>query len=183
MMEPSRKKESDLDWLEEIFHQYSRELYWTALAFCANKEMAEDAVQEAFLYLCEHPEVASNISNIYPYLVRVTRNHLIDQFRKQQVEQRHELSLTAEISYALESEPTEEEYHEMLAKVRVLLDSLPERCRRIFVKATAEGMSYKEVAESEGVSINTVKTQLKIARKKLGEHTALLLFILIEMLK
>lgn len=171
------------DWLSQLFREYSRELYWTALAFCSNKQMAEDAVQEAFLYLCEHPKAIENVSSVYAYLVRITKNYLIDQFRKQQLAQKHESNLTDEISFILEGNYTEEEYQEMLSKGKTLLDSLPEGCRRIFIKAIVEGMSYKEIAESENVSVNTVKTQLKIARKKLNSHTAILAILLIEMLK
>ena len=47
------------------------------------------------------------------------------------------------------------------------IDSLPERCREIFVM---KGMKYREIAESLGISQNTVEGQMAIALKKLREE-------------
>ena len=47
------------------------------------------------------------------------------------------------------------------------IDSLPERCREIFLKSKIEGKKQKEIAEEMNISINTVETQMGIAYKKL----------------
>lgn len=39
------------------------------------------------------------------------------------------------------------------------IDSLPERCREIFVMSKLKGMKYREIAESLGISQNTVEGQ------------------------
>ena len=46
------------------------------------------------------------------------------------------------------------------------IDSLPERCREIFVMSKLKGMKYREIAESLGISQNTVEGQMAIALKK-----------------
>ena len=55
----------------------------------------------------------------------------------------------------------------MRERLKVFVDSLPEKCREIFVLACIEGLKYREVAERLDVSVNTVKTQLKSAYSKL----------------
>ena len=50
------------------------------------------------------------------------------------------------------------------------IDSLPERCREIFVMSKLKGMKYREIAESLGISQNTVEGQMAIALKKLREE-------------
>lgn len=179
----AKKANIDQSWLSELFQLHSRELYWIAMAFCSNKQLAEDAVQEAFLYLCEHPESAHSVSNIKSYLIRVVKNYLVDQFRKEQTVLKHEADVTNEMLYAIDSQYTEEEYQEMLRRVNTILLTLPAGCRRIFIKSVMEGMSYREIADAEGISVNTVKTQLRIAHKRLRGHTLILLLILIEVLK
>lgn len=62
---------------------------------------------------------------------------------------------------------TEEEREAMISQAWRLVQSLPEAAREIFLLATMEGLKYSEIAERKGISINTVKTQLRIARKKL----------------
>ena len=42
-----------------------------------------------------------------------------------------------------------------------------EKCREIFILGCVDGLSYKEVSEKMGVSVNTVKTQIKLAYRKL----------------
>lgn len=49
------------------------------------------------------------------------------------------------------------------------IDSLPERCREIFVMSKLKGMKYREIAESLGISQNTVEGQMAIALKNLGK--------------
>ena len=61
----------------------------------------------------------------------------------------------------------EEELNIMRERLNVFVDSLPEKCREIFILACIEGLKYKEVAERLDVSVNTVKTQLKSAYSKL----------------
>ena len=79
----------------------------------------------------------------------------------------------------------EEELNIMRERLNVFVDSLPEKCREIFILACIEGLKYKEVGERLDVSVNTVKTQLKSAYSKLRaefnekdlEIIALLIFL------
>ena len=47
------------------------------------------------------------------------------------------------------------------------INSLPEKCREIFVLSRIEGLQYKEIASQLNISINTVENQMAIALKKL----------------
>ena len=47
------------------------------------------------------------------------------------------------------------------------INSLPPKCKEIFILGCIEGLSYKDVSEQLGVSVNTVKTQVKVAYKKI----------------
>ena len=62
------------------------------------------------------------------------------------------------------------------------LNTLPERCREIFILSKLEGKKQKEIAEELNVSVKTIEAQMTIAYKKLREelknHLPLLLFIL-----
>lgn len=60
---------------------------------------------------------------------------------------------------------------------------LPQGCKEIFLLSRFKHLNYEEIAREQGVSINTVKTQIKIALRKLKENlsdylTVLLLIIL-----
>lgn len=61
----------------------------------------------------------------------------------------------------------EEELEQLRIRLRIFVDSLPEKCREIFILACIDGLKYREVAERLDVSVNTVKTQVKSAYAKL----------------
>jgi RNA polymerase sigma-70 factor (ECF subfamily) len=49
------------------------------------------------------------------------------------------------------------------------IDSLPERCREIFIRIREEKQSYAQVAEELDISIKTVDAQLQKAVSRLKE--------------
>jgi len=61
------------------------------------------------------------------------------------------------------------------------INSLPEKCREIFIKNKLEGKKQKEIAAELNISINTIESQMAIAYKKLRmelkDALCLLLFL------
>ena len=51
--------------------------------------------------------------------------------------------------------------------VRDAINSLPKRCRDIFLLSRMKGLKYREISEKLGISVNTVECQMGIALKKL----------------
>ena len=58
----------------------------------------------------------------------------------------------------------EENIEQVLSKA---IDSLPEKCREIFIKNKIEGKKQKDIAAELNISVNTVESQMGIAYKKL----------------
>ena len=45
------------------------------------------------------------------------------------------------------------------------INTLPTRCKEIFIMSRYEGLKYKEISERLGLSVNTVDVQIGIALK------------------
>ena len=74
------------------------------------------------------------------------------------------------------------EQAELSEKIRSALDSLPEKCRIIFLEACMEEHSYLEIAQKYDLSVNTVKVQVskayRILREKLTREQLFIFFLI-----
>lgn len=161
--------ELEQNWFEELYLNYSKELFWIAKAYSNNRVLAEDAVQEAFLYVWKNRNELKDKNCIRQYLNTTVRNYIIDFFRHQQVKEKHHPIIQQEI-LDTEISNTDSDFEEKFEIATGLIKSLPETCRKIFIMAVIEGMSYQQVAENLNISKNTVKMQMKIAYRKLHFH-------------
>lgn len=62
------------------------------------------------------------------------------------------------------------------------MESLPEKCRAIFIGNRQEGKKYQEIADEMGISVKTVEAQmskaLRIMREKLAEYLTIIILII-----
>ena len=56
--------------------------------------------------------------------------------------------------------------------LQAAVESLPEKCREIFILSREERLSYKEIAQVKEISIKTVENQMGIALNKVREYIA-----------
>lgn len=129
-----------------------------ARAFVGSYDVAEDIVQDVFVRIWENNlKVSSNVS-LDSYLYVAVRNGCVSYARRQ----RPHVGLEA-----LSGMETEEILPEDWKYVWDAVESLPEQCRVILKLVVLEDMKYAEAAEKLGISVNTVKTQMKIAYREL----------------
>lgn len=155
----------DAKAFERIFRSYSRAMFFIAMGLVNDRDIAEDAVQESFVYLWNHRKQIDPAYDIQYYLKQSVRHYIFNYFRHQNVEKKHAEDLNREQQFWGEYAP--EDFSEQIERIKKVILSLPEGCRKIFVMSVIEGMSYADTASALDVSINTVKTQVKIAYRKL----------------
>ena len=150
---------------DKLYRTTSKELFWVAYALVKEQEMAENAVQETFLYVWDHRKELLLSDFLYPYLVKSVKSRALNYLRECHT---HELRSARIVDFTVSvSEVDEEEYEQRLELAQKLVEELPERCREIFVKCVIEGMSYQQCADEMNVSVNTVKFHVKAAYDKI----------------
>lgn len=159
-----RMQEGDWHAFNSFFESYSERLYLYALGFVGSRAEAEDIVQDTFIYLWVNRAKISYTGSLYAYLNRAVKNSCIDRKLHAEVEQRYRREIMAS---GEESNEDSENFEELYGRLQIVMNSLPIKCKEIFILGCVEGLSYKEVAEQLGVSVNTVKTQVKVAYKKI----------------
>jgi RNA polymerase sigma-70 factor (ECF subfamily) len=168
----SLQSETDL---RDFYNVHYKASVQRALRIVNDLPEAEDIVQECMVKLWDRRQDLSKKDNLSLYFRKMVRNRSIDYLRR-----RIPLDHTAEVMHITEIQTDQLEYAELSGSIDDLIDSLPEKCRQIFVLSRFEQMTYKEISEKLNISAKTVENQisraLKTLRKGLG-HYFFLFFI------
>ncbi|MDR0745106.1 MAG: RNA polymerase sigma-70 factor [Mediterranea sp.] len=139
------------------------------------EEDAENIVHDVFTELWERWDTFSSHNNLLAFLFLSTKNKCIDLLRKRIISHKAENKIMEEYVLTLRTNlqsldvfnqniSNEEEIEQQITRA---INSLPDKCREIFIKNKIEGKKQKEIAEELNISIKTVEAQMSIAYKKL----------------
>jgi len=126
----------------------------------------EDILQEVFYELVEAYRLMKPVEQVGAWLFRVAKNRIADLFRKRKPELFSDVVAGDEEGAGLAIEdwlPSPDAGPEALyvrsllvEELEAALDDLPKAQREVFLAHEVEGRSFKELAESTGVSLNTL---------------------------
>lgn len=128
--------------------------------------MAEDVVQECFATLWEKLEAGLAVTNRRAYLYMTVRNRCLDQLRRKGMQTE---SLKPYDTYGIIDDDDAQERSQIEARLWTAIDSLPEKCREVFLMSKRDGLKYEEIATELGISENTVRNQISKALKVLKD--------------
>jgi len=160
--------------IEELFEALESPLLSYALRLVGRRDLAEDIVQEAFMKLHEHFE---EVREPRRWLYRTTHNLALNQKRAADrtvalSSDEGEGSKAAELA---DPQPFPDEQiarWEGIGLVRLSLESLNERSRRILQLKFHENLSYKEISERTGLTVGHVGYLLHHAIRAVAEELA-----------
>ena len=156
----------NLSAFEALFRQYYPSMCVIAGKLVANREVAEDIVQDVFIRLWEkRTQTSLQATTFKSFLYTSVRNLAFDRMEKKDP-LRHATDLKSSDKAWEEYDTLEEE---VLARVKNEIDKLPERSRQIMQCIYLQGLHYKETAAKLGISIATVNTLLVNALKKIRQ--------------
>lgn len=123
----------------------------------------DDLVQDTYTRLIRAHD-KGQVSHPKAYLFAAARNAALDFFRREKIvsiehlAEIHELPVLEEGRDVAEAAAHDQELEILAEAIR----SLPPRCREILTLRKLRGLSYREIAESLGISEHTVNAQLAI---------------------
>jgi len=165
----------------EVFNHFFHPLSAFAFKYVKDVAVVEDLLQEVFICFWEKRQDFDHPAALKSYLYTSVRNRCLNHIKHLAVEKKHEPALL----YELESQQhvsrhviEEETYRLLLTEIR----QLPEASQEIMILAL-NGLKNPEIAEELGISVNTVKTQKKIAyaklKDKLGPRMGIILLLIL----
>lgn len=162
--------------VESIFIENYKDLCVCAFYYLKDIHEAEDVVQDVFVKIIEQNKL-KDIGNLKSYLRIAVRNASLKRNQKRKLEQ----GLPSHDLLYSESNTEVTETIALNNKIELYkqIDLLPKQCKKIFLLCVLDGLKYKEAAEVLGVSVNTVKTQMKKAFKTLRHSLKRIYLVLI----
>lgn len=159
-------KEGDKDAFNSFFRKYYRLLVANALFFTRDEQEAKDIVQDFFFEFWHKKLYLRMEGDVKGYLYRSIQHKCYNLQRRKTPEQQRAI-----LSGYEEAAPEEdnEEKEERLVRLEAALEDLPPQRREVLKRIYFEEKKYQDAADEIGISLNTLKTHLKIGLRNLRE--------------
>jgi RNA polymerase sigma-70 factor, ECF subfamily len=166
-------REDDLAAFELLHKKYYVYLRLIANHIVKNSGDAEEIVSDVFVKLWNNRKEIIISTSIKAYIIKAVQNTSINYLEKNKLTTSLSDSLST-IDYSLlawdSDYPLGQLYEKDIQEIMVrCINILPESCRKIFLLSRNEDLTYSDIASELGISVNTVKMQIKIALARLRE--------------
>ena len=154
---------------EKAFEEFKQELLHEE-----SKEIAGDAI----LWLWEHRETLQVETSLGRYLLKSVYHRSLNCIKQKQLKNHADTMYYEEMEKLIHDAETYQ-FQELSKRVKEAIDALPTSYREAFVMHRFTKKSYKEIAESSGVSVKTIAYRIQQATKLLRKDLADLLITMI----
>lgn len=152
----------DEDAIRAVYARFGRPVYSLGLRLLGSRESAEELTQDVFLTVWRKAaRFDPSRGRLSTWLMTIAHNLAVDRLRREHGVRRPSLVLVDEVpETARESE--EDVLLERDAALRAL-DSLSDAERVLLSRAYFRGLTAREISETDGIPLGTVKTRLRSA--------------------
>ncbi|NDV81898.1 RNA polymerase sigma factor [Bacteroides sp. 51] len=179
-------KEGSYNDFKFLYEQFSGNLYGFAFSLVRSESLAKDIVQETFMKVWINRETIQPGLSFKSYLFKISRNLIIDEFRKQMSNPVFEnyLDYCDELQTSHHEIEQQIDFDLFILRLEEAKKKLTLRQREIFEMSKEQGLSSSKIAEELGISEQTIYNQLstvmRILRKEIGGSLLLLLTLFFD---
>jgi RNA polymerase sigma-70 factor (ECF subfamily) len=160
-------KQGDVKAFDDLFNKYSSRLYNFSVKYLKTSDEAEEVVQEVFLYIWDKREGLKPDNSFNAYIFTIAYNIIKKYFIKKSRDNAYKDDLIYTLLQQENNLDQTIDYKFLLEKVELIINSLPNRRKEIFIRRKYDGLSVKQIADELGISPNTVENQLASAQKQI----------------
>jgi RNA polymerase sigma-70 factor (ECF subfamily) len=159
-----------------LFERYHTRVFAFALRLTGDRQMAEDLAQRAFLNLYKKPPPGTGRATFKTLIFTVVRNEGLNELKRRGRRREATIDGAPEVADRRRDGPAAEVAgRDEAARLGEALATLPEDEREIVLLREAEGLTFREVCETTGLTRDTVRWRLtrgmERLRKALGVAT------------
>lgn len=155
---------------DTLLNRHKDRLFNYIFFIVRSKEVAEDIFQETFVKAIVTLQQGryTNDGKFAAWITRIAHNLVIDQFRVERNENTvsnddTEVDLLNDAKLSEGNIENQLVNDQVLKDVRMLIDELPDCQREVVFMRYYQDMSFKEIADATGVSINTALGRMRYA--------------------
>jgi RNA polymerase sigma-70 factor (family 1) len=158
-------KKGNINAFDATYSKYAKRLYAFGLKYMRSPVEAEELVQTIFLKLWENRHNLNVDFSFKAYLFTIAYNDICKYFRKKNYYQKFIIETLQENPHASYSIDEKINFQSIIEKVQQIVERLPEKQKKIFLKSKFEGKSAKEISDEIGLSPGTVDNYILEALK------------------
>jgi RNA polymerase sigma-70 factor (ECF subfamily) len=165
-------RDGDPNVLAVLFERHHRMLFHFFVRLTANRQLAEDLVQEVFLRVLKYRHTWQAGNHFVAWMYQIARNAHADWLRKRKVETLFDQDpdeRQREVKADLPRQDDALAKGQEIGTLRRALASMPPDKRELLILARFQGLKYEEIAEVLGCEVGTVKVRVHRAVKELGK--------------
>ena len=170
--------------LATLIKRHESKIYGFIYSKIADRDISNDIFQDTFIKVIK--TLKSNSYNeegkFLPWVMRISHNLIVDHFRKnkkmpmyRETEEFSIFSVMSDDSLTIENKMI---FDQVEVDLKKIIEELPEDQKEVLVMRMYQDMSFKEISEITGVSINTALGRMRYAlmnlRKIIDKHQIIL---------
>lgn len=176
-------KNGDTEAFSILFNKFYPHLCFFAQNLVDNKQVAEEIAEDVFVKLWQRHTKFDKLQSVKAFLYIAVKNRCIDHLDSQKYKKRQLQEFKYLVTEKEDEVSTAIIREEVLRKIAVAMDQLPDPYRRIMTM-TYEGLKNKEIARQLNITESAVSTQkargLNLLRKQLSNKEYLLLLLVLK---
>jgi len=176
--------EGDENALTVLINRHQSKIFGFIYSKISDRDISNDIFQDTFIKVIKTLKSKSynEEGKFLPWVMRIAHNLIIDHYRKnkkmpmfRETEEFSIFSIMSDDSLTIENKIIREQVEIDLKK---LIEELPADQKEVLVMRMYQDMSFKEISEITGVSINTALGRMRYAlmnmRKVIDKHQIIL---------
>lgn len=152
----------------QLMDAFKKPVYWHIRRMVVSHEDAEDILQETFIKVYRFADSFKGESRLFTWIYRIATNECSQHFRKNKNWLTKAETITEKMASDFSHNDTEDG-EVLLVKFQQAILTLPEKQRIVFNLRYYDELSYEEISQITGASVNTLKTNYHYATGKVRQ--------------
>jgi len=153
--------EGDQRSFESLYLQYRQLVYTGVWKLMKCHDTSQEILQDVFVKVWQNRARIDTSKSFRAYLYTISQSTVYDYFRRMASDQAKVSQFSKNYSATKTNEIEEQiAFKEVQQHLDTILESMPERCRQVFVLCKIEGRSYDEVAKLLNISTATINNHI-----------------------